>query len=506
MRRRFTAWSRDKGASWRFVRGQNWEENVNGRTIHPKSIEVETVEDELLQEDWTTVLSEDRFGLLWVGHRRKGYEVRDPETLRMTYANSLTPLVDGDEEYVRAIVDAPDYGSVVAHYGGDLGGISSLAKGIANSPQLVFGSGEPDKFAELPAPTAPPSVAQLNAMRARLADISAPLEPGEGVYLGEDWRTQGDWVGRYGRGQATLSAMEGSSREEFVRRAQTGNDHVLNGLPGYGVSVKIGPHNKGTPMVPWVTWPRTDNPRSLFSPLLGYRRQSDWNDLSNFLDNYPWAHEGPDLWVMVKVPAGVHRASLYFFNKDGQRGHDRYRDYAIELKNTLPDMIKLDAAPAIARTRVTDFWGGVYEQFALCGPAQFSFKMRRTHSNGVTMNAVLLDPILDPKAPPTAAKPLSWMNGVAYDAPRVSAAEIARSTDAETVRAAQHLWAELDRVALNKNGSGVQWLMRLQALRAAKAAGAPASLLARWRWQMAIWNDADRAAWNQTMARAFPAP
>ena len=497
------AWSRDKGASWRYVRGQDWEANVKGRIIQPKSIEVETVDDELLQQDWTTSLSEDRFGLLWVGHLRKGYEVRDPQTLRTTYVSSDTPLAESDEDYVRAILDAPGYGSIVARYGGALGGISSLGKGLASSTPLLFGPGEPDKFAELPAPAAPPNIAQLDEMRARLAKINRPLEPGEGVYLGEDWQTQGDWVGRYGRGHATLSGMEGGSGEDYQRLAQEGNNHVLNALPGYGVSVAPGPRNTYG-MVSWINSTRTQNPRSLFSPLLGYRRQSEWNDYGNELEVSPWSSEGPDLWVTVTVPAGVHRASLYFFNKDGQAGQNRYRDYPIELKNTMP-LKTMNSAPAIARARVSDFWGGVYQQFALCGPANFSFKIRRNHSYAVIMQGVFLDPLAAPDAQ-TETKPLSWMNGVAYGAPAVSEAEIAGSQDVETVRAAQQLWRELDRVAWNKSGSGVQWPMRLQALRAAQAAGAPASLLANWRWQMAIWNDADRAQWNETMAKAFPAP
>jgi hypothetical protein len=130
-----------------------------------------------------------------------------------------------------------------------------------------------------------------------------------------------------------------------------------------------------------VNWPKTKNPRSVFNPLLGYRRQAEWNDLSNHLSLYPWEHEGPDLWVTVRVPEGIHRASLYFFNKDGQSGPDRYRDFPLELKQTLPDLEAMDRVPALARTRVTDFWGGVYKQFALCGPAQFSFKVHRNHSH-----------------------------------------------------------------------------------------------------------------------------
>ena len=486
------------------MRGQDWEDNVKGRILQPQSIDVEVVDDELLQQDWTTKLSEDKFGLLWVGHPRKGYEVRDPETLRTTFVNSPTPLVEGDEDYVRAIIDAPGYGSVVGRYGGDVGGISSLGKSLASNPTLLFAPGEADEFAELPSPAAPPNVAQLDAMRARLATIVKPLEPGDGVYLGEDWQTQGDWVGRYGRGHATLSGMEGGSSQEFERLPQNGNDHVFNALPGYDVSVAPGARNTYG-MVSWISWTRTDNPRALFSPLLGFRRQSEWNDYGNELDVYPWSFEGPDLWVTVTVPAGVHRASLHFFNKDGQSGQNRYRDFPIELKNTLPNQKQMNAAPTLARARVSDFWGGVYQQFALCGPAKFSFKVRRNHSFGVTLNAVFLDPLAAPDAS-TTAKPLSWMHGVAYGAPVIDEAEIAQSEDAATVQAARELWAELDRVQWDKSGSGVQWPMRLGALRAAQSAGAPASLLANWRWQMDIWSEADRADWNETMARAFPPP
>ena len=211
------------------------------------------------------------------------------------------------------------------------------------------------------------------------------------------------------------------------------------------------------------------------------------------------------MWVTVTVPAGVHRASLYFYNKDGQSGQDRYRDFPIELKNTLTSQKQMNAAPTLARARVTDFWGGVYQQFALCGPAKFSFKVRRNHSHAVIIQGIFFDPLANSDAS-TTAKPLSWMHGVSYDAPVVSEAEIANSKDAATVRAARELWVELDRVQSDKSGSGVQWPMRLQALRAAQAAGAPDSLLANWRWQMAIWNESDRAIWNETMARAFAPP
>lgn len=58
------SWSRDKGATWQFVRGADWQANLAGRAgkIRPADLPVD--EDELLLQDWTTCLTEDRSSTL----------------------------------------------------------------------------------------------------------------------------------------------------------------------------------------------------------------------------------------------------------------------------------------------------------------------------------------------------------------------------------------------------------------------------------------------------------
>ena len=561
-------WSEDEGANWQFVRGADWKENVAGLAKKTAPVSLPLDADELLTQDWSTALTEDRAGMIWIGHRRAGFESRDPHSLRTTYASTEKAVAEGDQDYVRALLDVPGIGMLGARYGNPSNpGVFAILP--ERNPSEVPTRGQTNA-APFPAPAAPLDVAQLDALRARLSALQTPLLPGEATFLGDDWATQGDWVGRYGRGHATLAAMEGGSREEFQRLTRTQN-HVFVGAPGYSVKAQTGP-NRRTGLVPWVTFANTQIPASLFDPLLGHRRQAEWIDMSNsFVGIYPWAFDGPDIWLSVQVPAGLHRASLYFHNKDGQSNTDRFRDFIVEVKGVAsenpdaPDaetelktrveavqalrrqliaarakfaadspevsalekqladarslmtqriagaapetddaeLRRVDGLPSQARTRVTDFWGGVYKQFALRGPATFHFKVRRNHSNGTTMAGVMLDEMTDPNdGAPTAPAPLSWMNGVTYAAPAIENATNAR--DPQLLAAARALWSELDAAVWKKGGQRFERPLRLQALRAAVAAGASPSLVANWRWNLQLWDESERATWNETMQRAFP--
>ena len=558
------AWSSDGGATWQFVRGADWKANVEGLAQKTVPVASPVDEDELLTQDWSTALTEDRAGLIWVGHWRKGFESRDPHTMRTVYASSDTPLKEDDQDYVRALLDVPGIGILGARYGNPTNpGVFAIfpernAPDETPRPQTLV--------APFPSAAAPLDAAQLDTLRGRLTELQTPLKAGEATFLGDDWATQGDWVGRYGRGHATLAAMEGGSREQFERLTQTEN-HVFEGAPGYSVKAQTGP-NRRAGLTSWVTFADTQIPASLFDPLLGHRRQAEWIDLSNsFVGLYPWAYDGPDIWLSVQVPEGLHRASLYFHNKDGQSNTDRFRDFGVEVKGVSPDanapavtdlktrvealqelqrqltvartkfkpgspeitslteqiaiarallmqgtaqgsndaeLRRVDALPTQAQTRVTDFWGGVYKQFALRGPATFYFKVRRNHSNGTTMAGVMLDALPDPtkNAATVAPAPLPWMNGVVYDAPAIE--DEANVRDPQLLAAARNLWSGLDEAVWKQGGQKFQRPLRLQALRAAIAAGASPPVMANWRWNLQLWDESDRTTWNETMQRAFP--
>ena len=123
------------------------------------------------------------------------------------------------------------------------------------------------------------------------------------------------------------------------------------------------------------------------------------------------------------------------------------------------------------------------------------------------MAGVMLDALPNPQnatVSTTATAPLPWMNGVTYDAPLIEAAE-EEARDPQQLAAARALWSALDEAVEKKGGQRFERPLRLQALRAAIAAGASPSLVANWRWNLQLWNEADRATWNQTMQLAFPA-
>ena len=47
---------------------------------------------------------------------------------------------------------------------------------------------------------------------------------------------------------------------------------------------------------------------------------------------YPVSWEGPDIWARIKLTPGTFRVACYLVNKDGQSGHNRYRDYLLEIR------------------------------------------------------------------------------------------------------------------------------------------------------------------------------
>jgi ligand-binding sensor domain-containing protein len=88
------AMSRDGGRTWRFLRGQDWEDRARGLYQTPPDASLKAAGSlargrTLLLEDYVTCLAEDDAGNLWVGHREKGYEVLDRNTgARLAAANS----------------------------------------------------------------------------------------------------------------------------------------------------------------------------------------------------------------------------------------------------------------------------------------------------------------------------------------------------------------------------------------------------------------------------------
>jgi hypothetical protein len=300
--------------------------------------------------------------------------------------------------------------------------------------------------------------------------------------------TQGNWVGRYGRDFAVFCAEDGK------------DDLTLTSSPGYSVSYELGHStHEGEDVSHWLLWDMSFDPRCLFDPAKGVRRQAEWNDHG---ERYPMSYPGPDLWLTVQVPEGAHRLSLYFDNKDGHSDVKRFRDYNIEVckydsATPIARTYSLDTGPTtLAHTRVQNFWPGVYESFVVTGPAKYYVRLDKNFSLNLILQGVFLDRI-DKETAPIAP---DWMNGVSLS-PDQQAAKPAKPTKASkttkpnTVLAdLRTAWTTLDNATLDPNYAPLQRPARVKLLRAAMAAGAPPELVAKWRWRLGIWTDAD---WQQ---------
>jgi len=264
-----------------------------------------------------------------------------------------------------------------------------------------------------------------------------------------------------------------------------------------------GPHQRaGDGLRRWVDQERWDDGRVLYDPFLGYRREAEWDDHGEV---YPMTWEGPDVWIKLGVPAGTHRLSLYFFNKDGLIGHNRWRDYLIEVKGSALDVKAAHFAPTLARARVRDFWTGVYERFVLQGPGQFWVRVGRNDSINVTLNGIFLDRIDDPNCGHEWGE-MPLTGNIGYSPPAdVPPNTLPQEPQLGLYNDGRALWNELDLAITRRGSAAYQESARILAYRALSGSGASMSQLARWRWEMPLWQGDDRGFYQARIAQAFRA-
>jgi hypothetical protein len=350
----------------------------------------------------------------------------------------------------------------------------------------------------LPSGAKPPSVEDLERMAAAIEAL--PKDDAAAAYLGEDWATQGDWVGRYGRLYAMLCAMNAPQNNQEI-----GYLHRVRG--------QLGPHiYRGDSLRHWIHEVVTNDRRSLYNPAIAIRRQAEWDDHG---EAYEFTHEGPDLWIRVEVPHGIHSISLYFMNKDGRQWHNRLRDYVVTLKahpgpfqappGVAPELVELRdsyfrrfppellGAPELARARVRDFWGGVYKTFVVRGAGYYYVHVARNGSYNTNVCAVFLDEVFSPKG--AQVRGFFWLGGVEYAPPNLVAPEAMAPEDASIHR----LWARLRPGAEPSPPCPRPYLLFLA--RAASPQGGPFAEYSRW--QLRLWTDSDREAFDTAMAAGW---
>ncbi len=489
------AFSRDSGSSWNYIRGKDYAAKVKGLWGGPpKKWEPPTPEKQtdLLLEDYITGIAADQNGYVWVTYRQKGYEVIDPITnakYRSMEDERMT-LADG---YISTLLPLPDKPPLIARYGGKLVQFAKkmpsrkretyVSKfGLAKASQANAASSNSTEFPSLPTDAAPPTTEDFLAMRAKLQNNMAKVGYPYAMYLGDDWVTQGDWVGRYGRQYAILCA------------ANAPVDHVLSyGNKYYLVDAQNGPHQaKGDAIRRWVHWLESNDPRVLYDPVIGVRRQAEWDDHG---ETYPMYREGPDLWIEVIVPTGVHRLSMYFFNKDGHNSQNRFRDYEIELRPLANTFAEAEAIRPLASARVRDFWGGVHKRFVVAGPGKYLVKVDRNYSFNTIISSVMLDRLAGPSNEYDKL-PLSRMGGKSYDPPVLDDAY------KNSTHPVHMLWNQLEASWDKKVSLFLQQEYRAYIYRLSSQDALFASTV---RWRSHIWTADDRSEFQQAMKAGWDA-
>jgi hypothetical protein len=321
-------------------------------------------------------------------------------------------------------------------------------------------------------------------------------------YLSDDWETSGDWPGRYG----TVAA------------------HIMSGqalrvTDGANIALTTGPYRQAA-MRYYEYEPKLDaiRPRGLIDPLKGNRTYWEHNDESYTTRTHPIWEEGPDIYVKIDVPAGVHRVSLYFCNYDGHEGLNELREFPLQVRRTggpatnalasqaagtddnpilegrFPSpmgsgswlqpgqAVDAELAPILSRSYVPRYWYGVYKQFLVRGQGSYWIKIGRNHAVPCKVNGAFVDRLDGPAAAVTDCGP-PW--------PKPPAAPSLSDANA-VVQSAAQLWAALDGAVGRSGYAAVNVGYRTLAYQAAAANGAPADLLANWRWKLGAWTTADR--------------
>jgi hypothetical protein len=481
------------GEGWQFVRGNDWKRD---KSLPPPNLAGQRLPP-LLAEDWITALCCEK-AKVWFGYRRSGIESRaiDGDGAIILEAN-----VPKGSVFIRAILALPSQPVLIAAYDEAAGGLLTLANATpATSGSSPSTTGKPSaallqplafslQRSPLPAPAPPPTLDDARALSVRLGRLTQQLLPGEAWYLADDWRTEGDWIGRYGNAYIKLCGM-----------AQGDQDYALQ--PGYEVTMGVGPHHEANAAGPvWYHGDdSSDDLRTLYDPVLGHRRDAEDNDFSYDTKTYPESYDGPDLWVRAKVPDGVHCLSLYFVNNDAHtRGGTKYRDYDVQLLSGADDPARVQAEPFLARTRVTDFWGGVYKQFLVCGPADYVVRIGRNRSNVTKLQGVFVDRVAPEPVDPPARLP--GFDDAPYDPPDTP-------TDfnpTPLADAAVNLWGQLDDALSLRGAIPLQMPLHIWCYRAAAAGQAPAAVLERFRWEISLWTPEDRKKYDDAMKAAHAA-
>jgi len=299
------------------------------------------------------------------------------------------------------------------------------------------------------------------------------------------------WTGKVGYGRHKILLL--------THRRQPGVVAARGTLKlGVGdVDGSLGPHIQNNDKLRhWIQPGMVNTQRlgTLYSPVDGFRTQAEWDDHG---ETYPNTFEGPDVWVTVTVPAGIHRVSLYETNKDGHNWDNRNRDYVVDI---LPYRAKIEDAmllPPLAHARIHDFWNGYYTSFVTRGPAQYYIHVAKNNS----LNTLVAGVFIDKMAGPTTRfdkLPMAFMSVVHFDPPPA----IMAPSDTAPVKAAQKVWTAMDDAIAFSSDYSFWTPYRVLAYRSALDSGVSSDSVKNWQWNLNLWTEDDRLWFDRNMQLA----
>ena len=329
-------------------------------------------------EDYVTCIAEDADGRLLFGTRKSGVLIHDPGTAAWRAISTRTHKLP--DNYVGAVLPSRSGTIWVGTYGYGLFAVGGEKREI--------------KARDAALPAVPPGPLGAPPPLAVTRRWLCPPDPDAedkpvAAYLGEDWQTQGDWIGHYGNYAFILPAM--------------GTPYDFAGGPG-APSLRYRPtmgHNRkpGDSLRYWTHWKKTDDPKCLQNPVANSRRQSSWDDAGEL---YPPTQDGPHVYIDLDLPALDFLVSFYFVNIDcldcpkGWRTQDRlpypnrFRDYVVDVRAGSSGDEDFNRKPSLARCRVHDFASGVYKRFFLKGD-RYTIRITRNASHNTIVSGVFID-------------------------------------------------------------------------------------------------------------------
>jgi hypothetical protein len=451
----------------------------------------------------------------------------DPESrLQLTVSNKSGGLGDN---FVTKIATIPNGKHFFGTYGGglyqskvDLRLHSRRLRDREPTPVQIDEEDE-SYLPKFPIPPKPLTLEQLNAMDKQIDKLYGERITPYATYLGEDWKTQGDWSGRIYREWAIACA------------AVSPHDTLLAfSRDDYDVRCTIGPHHPGHKDAIRLYYRGEDtNPKTLWNPIFGARRQAEWDDHGEV---YPWHIDGPDIWYLLKIAnKGTFKVSMYFVNPDGHGGNNRMRDYLIEFYPTTmiweesrsrfdteknERVTYLDVTPEIGRngeklarkipplvrSRVRDFWGGVHVQFVVTGPHNYLVKIDRNYSFNTIMSSVAVDQMY--------GEPTIWVKK-GFGIPKMQCAPydpppFPKSYSTKEAKKLYGLWDRLDKLYGFVRGIEYQRKLRIaiyqttSALAAANPDDQSMNELAyAMKWRLNHWDEKQRKEWQEAMLKGL---